>query len=239
MSDFRQKLYDKYISSHKSLNMEAEKNSAYEIKWYKAKYLPALNNFDKNCSILDIGCGSGKMLDYLRYEGYTNLEGIDLSEEQLEIATQRGLKVKKENVFEYFEKNTKKFKVIIALDFIEHFTKEENLILFEEIYKTLDTGGVLVIRTPNAQGLQPERIMYGDLTHLCFFTPISLNQLAKVTGFSRCEYLETSPIINHIFGFPRVFMWSIVKFYANFFKKLEGATTQSIYTENFIGYLYK
>ena len=45
----------------------------------------------KSARILDIGCGSGSFLKALSEHGYTEITGIDLSEEQVKLAHQLGV----------------------------------------------------------------------------------------------------------------------------------------------------
>ena len=45
---------------------------------------------DKNLEIVDIGCGTGLVGKFLQNKGYLNYDGLDISEEMLEIAKSRG-----------------------------------------------------------------------------------------------------------------------------------------------------
>ena len=51
-----------------------------------------LNNHtnDKNLKIVDIGCGTGLVGKFLKNKGYLYYDGLDISEEMLEIAKSRG-----------------------------------------------------------------------------------------------------------------------------------------------------
>ena len=51
-----------------------------------------LNNHtnDKNLKIVDIGCGTGLVGKFLQNKGYLYYDGLDISEEMLEIAKSRG-----------------------------------------------------------------------------------------------------------------------------------------------------
>ena len=59
-----QELYQKY-----GVSPEAVKARDLEQQQLRFKYLLSCSNIDLNESILDIGCGSGELLDYLRKNG--------------------------------------------------------------------------------------------------------------------------------------------------------------------------
>tara|TARA_B100001063_G_C16668688_1_gene505092 strand:- start:289 stop:921 length:633 start_codon:yes stop_codon:yes gene_type:complete len=45
---------------------------------------------DKTAKIIDIGCGTGLVGKYLQAHGFNNFDGLDISDEMLQIASQRG-----------------------------------------------------------------------------------------------------------------------------------------------------
>ena len=51
--------------------------------------------------------------------------GIDISKEQIAIADSKGYKVFHVDVFELLRMKANLFEIIFALDFIEHFSKDE------------------------------------------------------------------------------------------------------------------
>lgn len=110
-------------------------------------------------------------MTFLHSEGFTNVKGIDLSAEQVRLARERGLAVEVANAVTYLETTPETFDAILALDFVEHFSKAELLSLMPLIYSRLNPGGLLILQTPNGQGLFPNQIIYGDFTHLTIFSP--------------------------------------------------------------------
>lgn len=140
---YRSRLFDSYVSSHTShlyeptLHVPAGLAKSFKV-WF-SPYLPA----NKRTAILDIGCGSGTFLKWLYDKGYTDISGIDLSGEQIELARKRGLKnVKMSGAMDYLAKHKEKFALITAHDLIEHFRKEEVLPFLDAVYAGLVGGGL-------------------------------------------------------------------------------------------------
>lgn len=76
-------LYDEGESElHKKITEEVVNNYVDPIK------------LKKDANILDIGCGYGYFLDYMKARGYKNLTGITLSETNAKLARDRGHNVK-------------------------------------------------------------------------------------------------------------------------------------------------
>ena len=234
--DFRKNLYNKYVSTFKIFiedDNPASIKSVFEI--CRRRYLPLLSGLpDKDMRILELGCGSGYLLQFLRGEGYDNLFGIDISEQQIEKARTRGLKVENADTFEFFSANKTKYDVVFALDFIEHFYKDELLDLFTGINNTMEKNGILIIHTPNGQGLFPGRNIYGDLTHLTIFSPNSLTQILKITGFDDIKFFETGPVSKNFVGFIRLVLWKIVKLIVKLIRIIETGGKEDIISQDFV-----
>jgi 2-polyprenyl-3-methyl-5-hydroxy-6-metoxy-1,4-benzoquinol methylase len=235
-SDFRKEFYKKYNSAYKIHTSDFTSQSIRKIwREYDFKYLPLISKYAKDIPILELGCGRGYLLEYLRNKGFNNLRGIDVSEEQIDISRQKSLNVEVADVFEYLNNDKEKFKIIFALDFIEHFSKEELIQLFDGIYKTLDRGGTFIFHTPNGQSFLASNLVYGDLTHLTVFNPLSALQLLRLSGFNDITFKESGPVPKNLYGVIRVFLWQLVKLGHNFLKLIESGKRDRILTQNFIG----
>jgi len=238
MSDFRLNLYDHYVSTYKEGQLSADSLSSY-VAWCEYKFLPLLERLGPDSAILEVGCGSGNMLECLKRWGFRQVKGIDISSEQIELATSRGCETEVTDVFKYLNGKHEVFDVIIALDFLEHFHKEELMGLTQAIFKSLKKGGNLILQTPNGEGLFPHQIIYGDLTHLTIFTTNSLRQLLKGIGFQGFRFYETGPVPKNITGRLRLLLWQLIKLIANTVRKIEAGKSQTIWTENIICYSEK
>jgi SAM-dependent methyltransferase len=234
-SDFRKEFYKKYNSTYKIHTSDFDAKLIKKMwKWFDARYLPIILAYPKDSKILELGCGRGYMLEYLLNHGFKNLKGIDISEEQIRISHEKGFDVEVADAIDYLKESKSKFKILIALDFIEHFHKEELIPLFEGIYNVLDEGGVLILHTPNGQTILSPNLVYGDLTHSTIFTPNSAQQLLRVVGFNKIKFYESGPIQKNIKGFLRLSIWKIIKLAHNLIRLVETGSTERILTQNFI-----
>jgi SAM-dependent methyltransferase len=224
---FREDLYRGYVSPSKG------DTSA----WWRHKYLPLLADVDRTAPILEIGCGSGELLSFLAQNGFLRTRGLDISPDQVARARARGVDAEVADVFEVLAHE--QAALIIAVDVLEHFTRDELLRLAPLLYQALQPGGRLLIQTANGAGLFPRQVIYGDLTHMTVLTPQTLAQLLQPCGFQNLQFYETGPIPIRLRGRLDVAVWALVKGVANFVRSVETGKRQAIWTENFIALAHK
>ncbi len=229
--DFRGRMYERYVSTFKGeygASMEAS------FVWWDHKYLPLLHDLTRDAPILEIGCGGGGLLVYLERRGFSHATGIDISAEQVEIAQRRGAQATVADAFEFLALHQDHFQAIVAVDVLEHFTRDELLRLAPLLRAALQPGGRLLVQTANGAGLLPGQVIYGDLTHTTIFTPQTLAQLLRPHGFDAFTFYETGPIPLRLRGRLDVAMWSAIKAAVNVVRYVETGKRQAIWTENFI-----
>lgn len=232
MKDIRDTLYENYYSSFKR-GEAREKFGFLHLKlWYNEKYLPLFKGYDRNAKLLDLGCGQGFMLKYLKSAGFTNLTGIDISEEQVTRAKENGFNAIQADAFSFLQENENQFDIIVAIDIIEHFKKEELFELLKLIHKSLTPGGLFIMQTPNGEGLMPGYVVYGDLTHFTILSPLSLKHILTVSGFENIRVKELGPAF--FVHFPLFVGWQIVRALAMLVKFLEIGRIQKHWTESII-----
>ena len=235
MKDFRNELYGKYVSTFKAfISSESPKIFRSEFKIFRRRYLKLIQGFSNDAAIIDIGCGTGNVLRFLKEEGFGNIYGIDISEQQVNNARSKHLNADVIDIFDFLKTNKRKFDLIFVMDVVEHFLKDELFDFFIGINSILNENGVLIIHTPNGDGLFPNHIIYGDLTHLTIFNPNSLSQILRLTGFKEIEFYETGPTAKNIFGFVRLFLWKIIKIFIKSIRIIETGSTEKILTQDFI-----
>lgn len=180
-------LYEKYFSHHfifaNLKEVSLVKQYREMARCYKLWYGPFLPK-DKSARILDIGCGMGHFLYFLKKEGYSNILGIDISKEQVYFVK----KYITENVieadaFDFLANNQSKFDVIVLNDFLEHIPKANILYFLSLVYRALKEDGRIFIKTVNAANPFNLRGRYMDFTHEVAFTEQSLTQVLRASGF--------------------------------------------------------
>ena len=234
MANFRDVLYDRYVSTFKGrAERSVEQDLPGFFAWCDHKYAPLVDDIPRAAAVLELGCGPGHMLTYLRNKGFEQVEGIDISAEQIEIATRAGLRAEVADVFAYLD-GSRRWRVILALDFVEHFSKDELMRLVPAVRSCLEPGGVLILQTPNGAGLFPHQIVYGDLTHMTIFTPESLRQLLRLHGLGDFRFSETGPVAKDLRGRLRLAAWRTIRQAANLVRAIETGKTQEVWTENLI-----
>ena len=138
------------------------------------------------------------------------------------------------DVFAHLAGQDASLAAIIAVDVFEHFSRDELVRLAPLLHAALQPGGRLLVQTANGAGLFPAQVIYGDLTHMTIFTPQSLEQLLRASGFVDLAFYETGPIPIRLRGKVDVALWSAIKALASAIRHIETGKRQAIWTENFI-----
>lgn len=130
---------------------EYEKMDALEKEhfWFiaKRKYLQIiLDRFAPggNSKVLDVGCGTGAIMDLLKSRGYF-AEGVDTSEEALKFCREKGHTVQlgSADKMDYADES---FDLVLASDVLEHL--ENDAAAVREVSRVLKKGGLFIATVP-------------------------------------------------------------------------------------------
>jgi len=183
--DFKKPLYQDYFRTQASRadNHEIQDKVRWNQLIYKKEIIPLLP-LNKNSTVLDVGCGYGSLLILLERLGYNNVQGIDISHEQLQIAKSLGLEnTECANAIEFLKDKQDTFDVIVGIDIVEHFSKPELMEFLNLVNLALKENGLAIFRTPNGDAPFGSTYYLGDFTHELVLNAFSAEQIILASGF--------------------------------------------------------
>jgi SAM-dependent methyltransferase len=144
-------------------------------------------------AVLEVGCGTGLFLAYLRARGVADFLGLDHDPELAgHIPPEVADRFRVADVWRFLAGGAegRTFDRVALFDVLEHFAPEDGVRLLQELRKVLRPGGRMVARVPNVASPWGLAYQYGDLTHRAAYSPGSLRQLALAAG---CVCLGVHP----------------------------------------------
>ncbi|TFE66579.1 hypothetical protein A7Q10_02045 [Methylacidiphilum caldifontis] len=238
---YRELFYSTYLTG-KGLNSESlSLVSSRSRQMYFQKVIRLLFPDDRNARILDIGCGYGLLLHSAQLEGYRFVEGVDVSVEQVEAATNLGIQnVKVGNLIEELESRpSSSLDLVVAFDVLEHFTREETLEICDQVYRVLRKGGKWIVHVPNGESPFYGRIRYGDLTHETAYTQSSLHHLLRCVGFEKVDIREDILPIHGFRSAVRWVLWCAIRSIWRFYLLVETGSGKGLFTQNLLAVAIK
>lgn len=175
-------------------------------------YLPE----KKDACILDLGCGSGLLLEYLDFKGYTNILGVDVDEIALSTVDKKfkGNIKHIDDLLIFLKSESKKFDLIIAKDVIYYFPPEKIIVYMQSITAALNKNGCIVVEVFNGALFTAPYTAAKDFGILNIFTEksvrsvleSSLLQVDEVFGVRKIQRRGLKNLI-YLLG---VFLWHLI-----------------------------
>lgn len=151
-----------------------------------------LNKFSPGKSILDVGCGTGELMTYLKESGF-EVHGVEPSGDAAQVAKEKSLCVSNMTV-EEFGKHNNKFDAITIINVLEHVPSPSDVI--ENLKGMLNKDGILCVVVPNdfsdiqidtKRALSKENDWWVSIPdHLNYFNFKSLCAFLDKMGFDVC-----------------------------------------------------
>jgi SAM-dependent methyltransferase len=160
-----------------------------DIKQRQSIYLPIVLEAKagtKGAPILDLGCGRGEWLEFLRDEGLI-ARGVDINRIFLEGCRELELEVVEQDAVEYLRTlKPNSIGAVTAFHLIEHLPLKNLIALMDESLRVLQPGGIAIFETPNPENLQVGACgFYTDPTHRNPMPPHLTKILMEFRGFVR------------------------------------------------------
>jgi 2-polyprenyl-3-methyl-5-hydroxy-6-metoxy-1,4-benzoquinol methylase len=175
------------MESHES-SRESTKDEKYSERlvnlnsvWYKRMIEPVNPyrwHIRRSCKtpVLDIGCGIGRNLGYLKD---TKSVGVDHNDHSVQIATEKGFTAYTPETFrQKFSTDTGQFQTLLLSHVIEHMTLAEARSLIAEYLPFVRSGGEVMIICPQERGYA------SDSTHVTFFDGKDIEELVTDLGLT-------------------------------------------------------
>lgn len=238
MSEYRSRIYSNYFwDAQKAkipIGLDNFKSRAPYLKKIIQEHFPQ----NKKSNILELGCGHGAFMYFIRLMGYENIVGVDISSTQVSVAGELGIKgIIEGDLMEFLTTQSSNSQdVVISFDVIEHFKKNELMPFVDEVHRVLRKSGIWIIHVPNGESPFFGRIRYGDFTHEQAFTRNSISQILLSSGFTDVQSFEDKPVVHGFKSALRRILWEVFR---QVFLLLNASETgvwdrQSIFTQNLL-----
>jgi SAM-dependent methyltransferase len=132
---------------------DSEYRQMHEVErslwWYRIlheKVLTAIQqSFDnKAITILDAGCGTGGLIQFLNEKGYQNIKGFDFAKEGVKLCLERNLNVIQADILNLENIFNNKFDLIICNDVLCQFDDSQIKTIVPNLLSKLNPKGVLI-----------------------------------------------------------------------------------------------
>ncbi len=239
---WKSRLYDGYVSSGQASVAARHPDARHPERVFGARapyirgvidrHLPR----DRASRIVDLACGYGAFLYYLRAAGYTNISGSDISPEQIALAHRLGIPEAKccDIRSELAQTKPESVDAVLLMDILEHLENEELFETLDQVFRIVKKGGACVAHVPNGEGLYGMRIRYGDLTHERAFTPKSAEQLFRTIGFQQVRCFEDRPHVHGLMSLARRAVWTAGTVFDRLRLAAETGTRSFVLSQNML-----
>ncbi|MGZ0656220.1 class I SAM-dependent methyltransferase [Coraliomargarita sp. W4R72] len=163
------------------------------VPYYRAR-LGAFLPQDKGAKMIDLPCGDGNLLYFLRALGYQDVTGWDLDESRVQVANELGLNAQAGDAMAVMNDVTD-VDTILTADFVEHIEKSDVFDFLRICRHALKENGTLIIRTPVTDSVFGVLHMCNDYTHRWSTNSSVWNTIAGAAGYQLTATLDERPLV--------------------------------------------
>lgn len=170
------------------------------------KYLPFIQAvLPLGGRVLDLGSGRGEWLGLLSSQGIP-AQGVDLSQSMVMHCQQQGLQVICADALDHLSSlEAESLSAITAFHLMEHLPPPVLVRLWQEAFRVLKPGGLVLFETPNPENVQVSTyFFYLDPTHHKPLPPPLATHTMYALGFRDMKVIRNSEFTEPIFEDPRL-----------------------------------
>ena len=156
-----------------------------------AAFLPA----DRDAAILDVGCGTGRVLAFLSAKGFQRLEGFDRDPEAIAVARTRSAATLHvaENWPDFLSGRAAAYDCIVLKDVIYYVPRERAVEWLTAVRRALKPGGRVIVETFNGASFTGPFVAHKDEAILWIVTERTLRKFLERAGFTAVTLLPQRP----------------------------------------------
>lgn len=199
----KEKLLDLYSKSKTDkVSRERKKFSDLNIYWKNLyfKYSNIIYALKSNGKLLDIGCGDGAFLDYMKINFNYELFGTEFSlDTRIKLKKLLGKNFFYKKELEDLKLKNHFFDIITLIGVLEHLPNPRRL--FKSLSKLLKKNGIIFILIPNIESyafsiLKENTPALNPRAHLNFYNSKSLKKLSNEFNFEISHQYQELPVID-------------------------------------------
>ena len=159
-------------------------------------YLESEREKNEAMRVLDIGCGFGESIKFMKESGLI-AEGLEPSSDAAAFALKHfGVKVHVGSIFDH-DLSHGSYDVLSSMAVIEHLT--DPLAALKEMRNLLKPDGILFMNTPDLKGMVLRKGVerYFKFVHTYYYTNITLSSLIQLAGFEVLKTWQLKPILSY------------------------------------------
>ena len=180
---------DELSMAYHSADYDSSEEADDAASAYIRAMQPALGRLNRRQSALEIGTGTGILLEYLSASGFTELTGVEPSSAAIRAAPPHRRAWIREGMFEEADFEPSSFDLICCFMTMEHVRDPKSIA--NAAFRLLRPGGAFITVTHNYHGLVNrllgKRSPIIDLEHMQLFSDRSIRHLFNATGFQNIE----------------------------------------------------
>jgi len=180
--EFSQEMYT-------NADYDSNSEALYAARTYADELEKNLKNVAKRNAAIDVGTGSGPLLPFLQTKGFHPVIGIEPSTAAIEAAPAAVRPLIREGMFTSLMLDGVTPSLICSFMILEHLNNPSDFVA--DAYNLLESGGAIAVVVHNWRAplnrLLGRRSPIIDIEHLQLFSPNSLQELLKKTGFIKIK----------------------------------------------------